>query len=231
MDLTYWGQSAFQLSDGDTTLLIDPWIAENPHCDRSVDEFDGIDAVLVTHGAHDHVGDAPTIARRNDAPLLCDPATAAVLTRRGFPEELVEGHVWGPKLERDGWSVKVLEARHVSAWPDEGIIGPPNAYLVSIGGETVYHMGDTSIFRDIELFGDLYEPTIALIPVGGAATYYPELYPDEAALVAEWIDADRVVPMHYAPGSDRPAAFVRHCEERGIDADVAVMESGDVLDV
>lgn len=222
MQLTYFGQSAFQLEADETKLLIDPWIEGNPHCRREVDSFTDVTAVLVTHAAFDHLGDAAEIARQNDAPLLCDFATRTGLAERGFPEELLVGYVWGAVHEGDGWSVKVVEAHHQSFDQDTGLIGPALAYIVTLDGVSVYHMGDTSIFRDIELFGDLYEPEVSLIPVGQAPGYFTELHPDEAALAAEWLDSDLVVPMHYTPGSDSPENFREECDRRGVTAETEI---------
>lgn len=226
MDLTYLGHSAFQLTSSDVNLLVDPWIEENPACDHTVADFGNVTAVLVTHGAHDHIGDAPEIARRTGADLFCDPATAIVLGDRGFPKESLRRHVWGMHVVEDEWSVRVLEAHHLSAWQEEGVIGPPNAYVVTLDDTVVYHMGDTAISRDFEVFGDLYEPDVTLIPVGGAPGNYPELYPDEAALAAEWIGSPVFVPMHYTDG-DRAVAFERACRDRDLDAEIRIMEPGD----
>lgn len=234
MELTYYGQSAFELSDGDVTVVIDPWITESPHTETTVDAFDDVDAVLVTHGAFDHVGDAPEIARRNDAELFSDAATHTVLTQhRGFPEELADRLIWGIEIEREGWSFKVVDSRHHSAWTEYGLISGSLAYIVTIGDEVVYHMGDTAIFKTLELYGELYEPTTSLVPVGAAPGYHPELYPDEAALVAEWLDSDVVVPMHYAPGSERPDEFEEHCRARGVDerSEIARMEPDTTIEL
>lgn len=228
MELTYLGHSAFQLGHGDVTLLVDPWISDNPDTDYEVSDFDDVSAVLITHGAYDHIGDAPEIAERNGADLFCDSASASVLADRGFPEEHLLPHIWGMEIDRDGWSVKVLQVHHQSAWPDEGVIGPALSYLITIDGTAVYHMGDTSISRDFELFGDLYEPDVILIPVGGAASAYPELYPDEAALVADWMGAPTYVPMHYSNPA-HPLEFEERCRERGVEADIVHMSPGETL--
>ncbi len=229
MDLTYFGHSAFAIQDNETTLLIDPWLTDNPHTSVTPEEFDDVTAVLVTHGADDHLGDAPTIAKTHDAKLLCDAATAAVLTDRGIPPNLLEDHIWGPHIERDGWDVRIMQARHQSAFIEDGVIGPALAYMITIDRSTIYHMGDTAIFSTLELYGELYQPDITLIPVGGVASYYPELYPDEAALVAEWLNSELYVPMHYAVNSDRPAAFKQGCTEREINGEVRMMTPGETL--
>lgn len=234
MELTYIGHSAVTLtSESGQTILIDPWIDENPHTNRSSDTFDTIDELLVTHAAHDHLGDAPEIAEANDAELVCDSATAMKLDAQGFPEHLLRQYIWGPEYTppvSDGsWSVRILEAHHQSAVPELELIGEALAYLVTIDGERVYHMGDTSISRDFELFGDLYDPTVLLVPVGEAIDQFVELHPDEAALVTEWLGPDVAIPIHYQPGSENPEKYVEHCDQRGLDTDIRHMTPGQTL--
>lgn len=231
MRLTYFGQSAFKLEADDRTLVFDPWLTDNPHTDTTVDAFDDVNAILVSHGAFDHLGDAPEIAKRNDAPLVCDFATKTVLSNWGFPEDLLEAYIYGAIHHGDGWKAKVVEAHHQSAFLDEGIIGPALAYIVTVGDHRVYHMGDTAVFSDIELYGKLYDPTVALIPVGKTADYFTELHPDEAALAADWLPTEDLIPMHYLPNSDNPAKFERHCEERGVTKEATVhnMDAGESI--
>lgn len=246
MDLTYYGISAFKAVANDgTTLLMDPAIEDNPHCELSVEDFDDIDHILVTHGAFDHLGDAPAIAELNDAPIITDPATNAVLQKQGFPVDLIGGYVTGMELDFDSWSVKVVKSEHVSMFhPGKGggdfedvVIGPAMGFFVSIDEHVVYHMGDTSIFKDIELFAELYEPTVSLVPIGEVNfEYLPELYPDEAAMVVEWLDSDVVVPTHYPLETDkvdRVGDFLQHCEERGVTdrTDIEPMQPGETITV
>jgi L-ascorbate metabolism protein UlaG (beta-lactamase superfamily) len=232
VQLTYHGQSAFEIDHGGTKILIDPWIDGNPHTEKSAEEFTDVSTVLVTHGAFDHLGDAPEIARRNGATLVCDFATHTVLADRGFPEDLLQGYVFGAEHDADGWSAKVVEAHHQSMYAEEGVIGPAIAYVVRIGDHRIYHMGDTSISRDIELFGELYDPTITLVPVGRTEGYFTELHPDEAALVAEWLPSDLFVPMHYVPGSDNPREFREHAADRGVTerSEVRLLDPGGSID-
>lgn len=233
MNLTYHGQSAFEIEHRGTRILVDPWFDDNPHTDVSPDEFTDVSTVLVTHGAFDHLGDAPEIAVRNDAELVCDFATHTVLSKRGFPEELLQGYIYGAVHDSDDWSAKVVEAQHLSSFPDEGIIGPALAYIIRIGGERIYHMGDTSIFGDIKLFGELYEPTVTLIPVGETEGYFTELHPREAAIVADWLPSDLFIPIHYAPGSENPDRFLEHAESRGVTdlSDVWLADPGSSIDL
>lgn len=230
MDVTYIGHSAFSIeTDAGSRILIDPWIDENPHTDARAEEMDA-DQIFITHAAHDHLGDAPAIAERTGAEILCDSATAMKLEHEGFPEEQLQPYIWGPDYEKDDWSVRILEAHHQSSVPELNLIGEALAFLLRADGERVYHMGDTSITRDFELFGDLHDPTVLLVPVGEAIDQFVELHPDEAALVTEWIDPEVAVPIHYRPGSANPQAYADHCADRGLDTDVRLLQPGETLD-
>lgn len=233
MDLTYYGHSAFQIDDAETRIVIDPWIEENEDCELTVAEIDDVTATLVTHGAFDHLGDAPEIATQNDCTLVCDYATYTYLKKQNFPEDQLEPYIWGAKHYGEQWETKIVEARHQSFFIEEEISGQAMAYILEIGGETVYHMGDTSIFSDMELFGDLYDPSVLLVPIGEARGYFAELHPDEAALATEWIDPEVAVPMHYPPESDRLENFLRHCEDRNIgdSTDIIPMEAGETISI
>lgn len=226
MEVTYYGHSSVHLATNNQGIVIDPWLSGNPDCPINVDDVRDVSTIFVTHGAYDHIGDAPTLATRHDAPIICDAATHIALLQQGFPEELLESYIWGMHVDRDGWSVRIVESHHQSAWYDEGVVGPAMGYILTLDDRVIYHMGDTSISRDYELFGDLYDPEICFIPIGGTAGSYPELYPNEAALVAEWLEPETIIPVHYSD-PNHPDAFKRHCEDRGVTADIIRMEPGE----
>lgn len=223
---TYHGCSAFEFEDDSgNSILIDPWISDNPLAEKSVDEFSDIETIFVTHCANDHLGDAPEIARATDTPIVCDFTTSMVLDANDFPRDLLRPFAWGMEGEGDHWRARILEARHPSLSLGDRLIGPAQAYVIEFGGETIYHLGDTSIFQDIELFGELYEPTVCCIPVGETSPdFSAELFPDEAALVADWLapHAETIIPMHYPPQSEKPARFEEHCRNRGLDQKASV---------
>lgn len=237
MQVTYHGCAAFEFTDDDGhTILIDPWIDGNPQAEASVDEFTHVNTIFVTHSATDHLGDAPEIAKLSDAPIICDFVTSMTMYNQDYPNEYLRPYVWGMEAEGDFWRARVLEARHPSQIISDQLIGTAQGYVIEFGGETIYHLGDTSIFSDIELFGDIHEPSICCVGIGEASPKYsPELFPEEAALVAEWLapHADVVFPMHYAEGYDRPAQFQAHCKERSVDeqTDVNLIKAGSTVEV
>lgn len=237
MLVTYHGCAAFEFTDDEgRTILIDPWIKGNPQAEKSVEEFDDVDQIFVTHSANDHLGDAPQIAKQCDAPIICDFVTSMTLYNQDYPNEYLHPYVWGMEAEGDGWRARVLEARHPSQIIRDQLIGTAQSYVIEFGGETIYHLGDTSIFRDIELFGDIHEPSICCLGIGEAGPEYsPELFPHEAARVADWLapHADVVFPMHYAEGFDRPAQFRSECEKRGVDerTEINIIRPGTTVEI
>jgi L-ascorbate metabolism protein UlaG (beta-lactamase superfamily) len=98
MELTYYDHSAVGVtSESGQMVLVDPWMEGNPHTDRTPGEFNAVDELLVTHAAHDHLGDATWIAEANDAEVVCDSAIVMKLDAQGFPEELVQQYICGPE--------------------------------------------------------------------------------------------------------------------------------------
>ena len=215
LTLTYLGNAACAIDDGSAGVLVDPYLSDNeewPHgVEEALEAAGPVDGVLVTHVADDHVGDAATLALEHDLPVVSEPATVHALSAAGVPEDRLSTVVWGQAVEVGGLRVRVLEARHASSTSVEGrlVSGQPVSFLVSSGGTSIYHLGDTSIHRDLELFGALYDPDVALVGVGQAypgqekAVPFPkniaELTTDEAVLASRWVGADRVVPIHYLP--------------------------------
>jgi L-ascorbate metabolism protein UlaG (beta-lactamase superfamily) len=243
--LTYYGNAVCSIAFGSDTVLVDPFIAENDEHDLTVAEVveaEDPSAVLVTHAAFDHVGDAETIAREYDVPVLTEPATGHYLEATGVPEELVTTAAWGMTATVGELSIRVLEAHHVSVTEHEGefLSGYPVSFLVSDGDRSVYHLGDTSIFSDLQLFGDRHDPDVLCIGVGQAydaaaelderiTKNVAELSTDEAVTVTEWIDPDHVVPIHYV--DDERAAFLDALAASSADAEAAPLAVGESLEL
>ena len=210
IQLRYLGWSAFEitLEDG-RRLVLDPLLAGVadegvPPSPAKLEEFDGVDFVLVTHAAGDHIGQAFDILARSRARLVCDVATRFLAQEAGIAAERIYFMAPGVEFEFDGLRVKALPAEHLSFRRiGEGhyISAPPLSYLVtSPGGVRLFLGGDTSISANHRLFGQLYRPQVAVLGVGGVNHHgqsFTELYPDEAALVAKWLGAQVALPIHY----------------------------------
>lgn len=230
--LTYYGLSAFSIERGDRALLVDPWL-EPEWIEGRPDDFDRVDHVLVTHGAHDHLGSAYEVAEQSGAQVITEPAIADHLAARGLPKEQLTSVVWGNRVDEGWFEVRALETRHISYFESEDgpVSGISLGFYLEVGDVSVYYSGDTAIFRDLELFGDLYEPDVALVPVGHAPGAFAPLQPEEAALATEWLDVETVVPIHYTPDAPEPDAFADALGERDVATTVARLDPGEQLEL
>ena len=216
--LTFLGHSGFLIDDGDTTLAIDPFLTGNPKATIAADDV-RCQFIALTHGHADHMGDALAIARRNDANVI------AAFEICNYFEEKGHGNVNpgnpGGRIDTEfGW-VALTQAFHSSSFEGR-YMGMPCGVVAHIGDKTIYHLGDTTIFRDLELIGEIYRPDLVLVPIGDRFTMGPEL----ATRAAEMIGAPRAVPIHYdtwAPIEQDPAQFA----PQGVE--VEVMQPGDTL--
>ena len=223
--MRYLGWSAFELSLTDGRLvLLDPLLAGAPEEDvppspARVEDFDGVDAILVTHAAGDHLGQAFEILQRSRATLVCDVATRFLALAAGIPRDRIYPMVPGVQFDLSGLRVKALAAQHLSfrqLGPQAYISAPPLSYLVtSPDGDRLFLGGDTAITKDHQLFGELYAPHVAVLGVGGVNVMgqsFTELYPDEAALVAQWLKVQVAIPIHYR--FDEGARFADELQQR-----------------
>ena len=214
--LDYYGLSSFSIQWNGLRLLVDPWFTDPSWDTPSLDQFDDVDYILVTHGAYDHLGDTFPIAKRSGAHVVTEPAVADHLLDQGLPDEQVTRVIWGNPFTLGDIACRALETRHLSYFESstQQLSGMPLGFHFDFDGLGVYYLGDTSIFSDLELFADLYGPDVALVPIGAAPGARAPLPPREAAVVTDWLDVDTVVPVHYVPGSAEVAAFRKHLADR-----------------
>ena len=188
-DITWYGHSAFKISAPEAQVVIDPFFA--PSAGVTADAAGGVDIVLVTHDHADHVGDAVSLCRRTGAVLGAIVGTAGKLAEEGVPTEQIIngiGFNMGGTVTHKGVSVTMTQAYHSSE------SGSPAGYIVRMpDGLTVYHAGDTCVFSGMELWGQLYDIDVALLPVGGVFTMDAR----QAALACKLLRCKAVVPMHW----------------------------------
>jgi L-ascorbate metabolism protein UlaG (beta-lactamase superfamily) len=191
VEIRFIGHATFELDSGDHRVLIDPFLApDNPATDVTADELDPTD-ILLTHGHRDHMSHAVEVAKASGARCVAMLELAAWLTEQGV-EDVANPNLGGT-IEREwGW-VRLVPALHTNTLPDGTVIGIAAGLVISIGGATVYHLGDTCLFSDLELVSDRDDINVALIPIGGHYTMDQE----DAVTAAELLDADVVIPMHY----------------------------------
>jgi L-ascorbate metabolism protein UlaG (beta-lactamase superfamily) len=210
--LTFLGIAAYDIEGPHHRILIDPCLTENPAAPLGPDDLTTPDVILVSHAAFDHLGDTAAIARRTGAPVVCGADVRALLLDQGLPSDQVRATVWGILVEVGGVLVQPVECHHWSqATLSDGrvISGVPLGFVVETEpGVRIYHYGDTAIFGDLRLIGELYHPTVGLLGCSqpralADATPGPgrlvtgEMSPREAALAAEFLGVDLAVACHY----------------------------------
>jgi L-ascorbate metabolism protein UlaG (beta-lactamase superfamily) len=219
MDIRFLGHAAFTLSDGDTTLLIDPFLTGNPKAAVSADEVNPT-AILLTHGHQDHLGDTVAIAKRTGAPVVAITEIAGELEGEGV--EVRDCNLGGTASFDWGW-VKLVPAWHTSTTP-KGTVSTPAGLLISFGGKIVYHLGDTCLFSDLQLVGRHHQIDVALICIGGHYT----MDRHDAVDAADFVGAKTIIPCHYDtfPPIETDAGAFQADVEKALDATVVVLEPG-----
>ncbi len=188
IEVTFLGHAGFLLSDGATSVAIDPFLTGNPVATMKPKDI-RCQAIVLTHGHADHLGDTVAIAKANDATVFGAFEIAEYMGEEGITAE--PGNPGGKIAADWGW-VAFTQAFHSSSFNGR-YLGMPCGAVVHLGGVTVYHLGDTTVFGDMKLLGEIYRPDIALVPIGDRFTMGPEL----ATMAAELIKPKVAIPMHY----------------------------------
>jgi L-ascorbate metabolism protein UlaG (beta-lactamase superfamily) len=219
MDLRFLGHAAFTLSDGDSTVLIDPFLSGNPLAAVSADEVQAT-TILLSHGHPDHVGDTVEIAKRTGAPVIAITELAGELGEEGV--EVSNPNLGGTVTTDWGW-VKLVPAWHTSTTP-KGTVNTPAGLLINFKDTIVYHLGDTALFSDLRLVGKRHQIDVALICIGGHYT----MDRHDAVDAADLVGAKTIIPCHYNtfPLIETDAGAFQSDVEKALDATVVVLEPG-----
>ena len=191
LKLTFHGHSCWEFDDGTHRVLIDPFLTGNKLADVGPDAFTKLDAIVISHGHGDHIGDAVAIAKRTKALVVANYEIVGWFGKHG-----VDGHPLhlGGGRQFPFGHVKLTIAHHGSTGPDGEALGNPAGIVLSMGGKKVYHAGDTALFSDMKLIAEMNGPfDAALLPIGDNFT----MGITDAAKAAEFVDAQVAIPMHY----------------------------------
>jgi len=224
MKIKYFAHSAFQISSEKYKILIDPFLTGNPNNSISADEVTA-DFIILTHAHGDHIGDAFSIAKRCNALLICVNELANYCLSKGFKAHNM--HIGGSHQFEFG-KVKFTIAHHGSITPDNQYAGEAAGVLVMIEGKTIYHTGDTGLFYDMKLIGELNKIDLMLLPIGDNFT----MGIDDAVKAVEFVNPKLAVPMHYNTFSvieSDPEIFKDKCKQKGFNS--RVMKFGEEITV
>lgn len=233
IELRYFGNSAFELtSEKGLHVVIDPCLTGVQG--RGVSPFQPselsrVDLILISHGAGDHLGDTLAIVKEHQCLIFCGAVVAYHLRRSGIPAENIHTVAWGARVDFKGISIRSVEAHHASfLFTDDTVLtGLPMGFIINTeSGLGVYHAGDTSIFRDLELFGQLYKPQIGILPVGAFPGFDADLPPEEAALVAKWMKLKVAIPMHFPWDSTEGEQFVTAVSKEAPETRAVLLKPG-----
>lgn len=232
--ITWYGHATFVYeTSGGKRVMIDPWVQGNPSCPDNLKKVEKVDIMLITHGHFDHIGDAVQIAK--DA----KPESIVGIFEmcNWLDKKKVEGCVGinkGGTVDVQGIKVTMLHADHsCGIQDDDGSIiygGEAVGYLITLeNGFKVYQSGDTAIFGDMRLYGELFTPDLAVLPIGG----YFTMDPRQAAYACEMLGVKMVVPSHYGTFpvlTGTPAMLGEELQKRGYKCEVLAMKPGETLD-
>ncbi|HTM31649.1 MAG TPA: metal-dependent hydrolase [Vicinamibacterales bacterium] len=215
--ITWLGHSAFRLrTPGGVEVLFDPWYTGNPKFPESARPSKA-DLILISHGHSDHITDAAAMARQTGATVVGIFEIVSWLGSKGV--QAVEPMNKGGSITAKGLRITMTEAIHSSSFDDNGVVylGEPAGFVVKLeNGQSLYFAGDTALFSDMKLIGELYKPDIAFLPIGDRFT----MGPDTAAIAAKWLGVRQVVPMHWGTFpllTGTPAQLKEHLAGSGID--------------
>ncbi len=220
MDLRFLGHAAFSLSEGDTTVVIDPFLTGNPKAAVGAHDVSAT-TVLLTHGHADHIGDTVDIAKRNGAPVVAIVELAGEIGEEGV--EVFDPNLGGTVSFDWGW-VKLVPAWHTSTTP-KGTVNTPAGMLINFKDTIVYHLGDTCLFSDLRLVGRRHPIDLALMCIGGHYTMDRVDGVEAASLVG----ARTVIPCHYNtfPPIETDVQAFKSDVETATGSSVVVLEPGE----
>jgi L-ascorbate metabolism protein UlaG (beta-lactamase superfamily) len=223
MEIRFLGHACFELSEGDTRVLVDPFLTGNPKAAVEAGDVDPTH-IFLTHGHADHIGDTVDIAKRTSAQTVAIVELANELGESGV-ENVADPNIGGTIEFEGGW-VRLTPAWHTAVSPN-GTPHTPAGLVINLGGKTVYHLGDTGLFSDLALPGKRDSIDVALMCIGGHYT----MDRHDAVAAAELVGAGTVIPCHYDtfPPIETDADAFKSDVESKTSSKVEVLQPGDTF--
>jgi L-ascorbate metabolism protein UlaG (beta-lactamase superfamily) len=218
--IKFLGIAAFEITLPDGRIvLIDPYLDENPVSPVKVGDLEQVDLILVTHLAVDHLGETAAIARKFGCPVVCGAEVKYFLTCQDVDPKQIRPVPWHGQVNPLGIRVRSVPSMHhsVRVAPDgQWLCGTPMGFILYASDNCrIYHSGDTAIFSDLKLIGELYHPTVGLMcaceleesyltSIGLQDHYGNEMSGDEGALASMWLGLEYALCCHYLNPEGRP---------------------------
>lgn len=187
--LTYHGHSVFEIQSGQHSIIIDPFLNGNSNAKVKPKDIK-VGYIILTHAHGDHLGDTVEIAKKNDSTVIAVNELANYLSGKGC--KVHNMHIGGG-FDFPFGRVKFTIAHHGSSSPDGLYMGEPAGVVITIDGKNIYHAGDTGLFLDMKLIGELNALDVALLPIGDNFT----MGIHDAVKAVEFLNPKLTVPMHY----------------------------------
>ena len=185
MQIKYLGHSAFEIQINNQKILIDPFLISSPNYDTK-----GVTDIFVTHGHSDHLGSAIEISKTTNARITAVFELANYCAQKGAK---INGINLGGWINYPWGRVFATPAFHSNSTPDGNYGGCPCGFIFEIDGKRIYHAGDTCLNSEMKIIGEIYQPEISLLPIGGHFT----MDIDQATIAAKWLGSNKILPMHY----------------------------------
>lgn len=227
---TYLGHATVRCDlPGGEVVLIDPWVSGNPACPEPLKKFDRLDAVLITHAHSDHMDDAVGLCKEHSPKkVVANYEICSWLQSQGVKN--CSGMNLGGCQDVLGLQVTMVRADHSCGLSDGDKIlygGVAGGYVVKLpGGYTFYHAGDTALFSDMQLFGEMYRPELAFLPIGDHYT----MDPVQAARACRFLGTRKVIPIHWGTFpilTGTPEKLKQALGDHGVTCDVVTLQPGE----
>lgn len=226
-NITYAGHSAILFEINNKVIAIDPWLKGNPLCPESLQNPEKIDLIVLSHGHSDHTGDVIRLATKYKCPVIAGFELGNLLVNEGIPAEQIIGMNPGGCINFHDIKICLTRAFHSSSFETSKngtqYAGVACGIVVKTDDFCLFHAGDTCLFSDLKLIGEIYRPNVACLPIGDVYT----MGAYDGAVAASWLKCDKAIPLHFGtfPAlTGTPEEFVIACEELGVNS--LVMDPG-----